>query len=501
LLNKVVDITGSYLPEYQDLSFKFNFPTQRAGTFTLFGLGGSSLSQNDPVADSSKWNDDDGNFFSVDKGKTGVAGFSHQYFFNGNSFLKTTIAATFNEIKIDADTLDYENEYEVISILKQKTQDIAYRANIMYNNKLNARNTFRAGVIASHLRFNYSETHFDEPAEKYVTGLDLEGNNNYLQAYAQWKYRAANNLTLSGGLHGTYFDVNDSWSIEPRASVQWRPDNVQTLTLAAGLHSKPEHLSTYYFQPENTQEGQLPNKDLALPKAIHTVLSYERAMGKGASFKAEVYYQHLYDIGVEAKENSEFSLINQSSFWDLFDRGALVSTGKGRNAGIDLSFERPFRNGFYYLLTGSLFTSEFSNYSNDWYNTRFNRGYQTNLVAGKEWKRGSNGNRIWGVNAKVLASGGLRESPIDLEASKLAGKRVPVLNQYFTDGGPMYYRFDVGFSYKINSKNLTHSIMLDFQNITNRENLFAQYYNNDTQSIKSWYQAGLIPIINYRIEF
>ncbi len=62
LLNKVVDITGSYLPEYQDLSFKFNFPTQKAGTFTLFGLGGSNLSQNDPVADSSKWDEDDGNF-------------------------------------------------------------------------------------------------------------------------------------------------------------------------------------------------------------------------------------------------------------------------------------------------------------------------------------------------------------------------------------------------------------------------------------------------------
>jgi hypothetical protein len=311
----------------------------------------------------------------------------------------------------------------------------------------------------------------------------------------------ANNLTITGGLHGTFFDVNDSWSVEPRASVQWRPDNKQTLTIAAGMHSKPEHLSTYYFQPEDAQEGQLPNKDLALPRAIHTVLSYERALGKGASFKAEAYYQHLYDIGVEAKENSEFSLINQSSFWDLYNKGALVSTGKGRNAGIDISFERPFRSGFYYLVTGSLYTSEYSNYSNDWYNTRFNRGYQTNLVGGKEWKRGANGNRIWGINGKVLVSGGLRNSPIDLEASKIAGERVPVLNQYFTDGGPVYFRTDIGFSYKINTQNLTHSIMLDFQNITNRENLYGQYYDNDSQTIKNWYQTGLIPIINYRIEF
>ena len=501
LLNKVIDLAGSYLPEYQDLSFKLNFPTQKAGTFTLFGLGGSSLSQNDPVADSSKWDDEDGNFFSVEKGRTGVAGLSHQYFFNRKSYLKTTLAATFNEIKINGDTLNYDEGYEAVPVLNQHTKDIAYRASILYNNKLDSRNTFRAGVIASHLLFNYKETHYDEPGEQYVEGLNLEGSNNYLQGYAQWKYRAAANLTFTGGLHGTYFDVNDSWSIEPRASVQWRANNKQTFTLAAGLHSKPEHLSTYYFQPENTQPGALPNLGLKIPKAFHTVISYDRALGKGASLKAEVYYQHLYDIGVEAVENSEFSLINQSSFWDLFEKGALVSTGKGRNAGLDLSFERPFRNGFYYLMTGSLFTSKYSNYSNDWYNTRFNRGYQLNLVAGKEWKRGDNGNRIWGINGKLLTSGGLRNSPIDLEASKTAGERVPVLNRYFTESGPVYFRADVGFSYKINTQRLTHSIMLDLQNITNRQNLFAQYYDNDSQTIKNWYQSGLIPIVNYRIEF
>jgi CarboxypepD_reg-like domain len=501
LLNKIMDFSGSYLPEYQDLSFKINLPTKKAGTFSLFGLGGSNLSKNDPIADSSKWDEDDGNFFSVEKGKTGVGGISHQYFFNSRSYLKTTLAATFNSMSIDADTLNIEQEYKAESILVQRTEDMAYRASILYNNKLNARNTFRTGLIASHMRFDYNETHYDEAAGQYVTGLNLKGNNNYLQAYAQWKWRAANNLTINGGLHGTYFDLNDSWSIEPRASVQYRPDNVQTVTLSAGLHSKPEHLSTYYFQPEGYNGGELPNKGLELPKAFHTVLGYERLLGKGIQLKVETYYQHLYDIGVEAKENSEFSLINQASFWDLFGKQALVSSGKGTNAGIDVSLEKPFRHGLYYLLTGSLFTGKYTNYNGNEFNTRFNRGYQANLVAGKEWKAGSSGNRIWGINGKILASGGLRNSPIDLEASKDAGERVPVLNRYFTESGPMYFRTDVSFSYRINSRHITHTIMLDIQNVTNRENLYGEYYDNDTQTIKKAYQMGLIPVFNYRIEF
>lgn len=501
LLNHIMDFSGSYVPEYQDISFKINVPTKKAGTFSLFGLGGSNRSANEPIADSSKWDEDNGNFFSIDNGKTGVLGLNHQYFFNKKSYLKTTITANYNLIDIEADTLIIEEGYKPFAILRQTTEDIAYRASLMYNNKLDARNTFRAGFIASHLRFDYGQTYYDEPSDQNITSLNFTGANNYFQGYLQWKHRTGNNITLTGGLHGTYFDVNDSWSIEPRVSVQLRANNQQSFTIAAGLHTRPEHLSTYFFQPGDAPEGSFPNKDLKLPKALHTVLAYERIFTKGVTFKAEAYYQHLYKIGVEAMENSEFSLINQASFWDLFGKGPMVSRGKGRNAGIDVSLEKPFRSGFYYLVTASLFQSKFSNYSGDWYHTRFSRGYQTNFVAGKEWKSGSGGNRIWGINGKLLASGGLRNSPIDLNASIVAGERVPVLNRYFTESGPVYFRSDISVSYKINSKNVTHTFMLDIQNVTNRENLFMEFYDNSTQSIKNVYQMGMIPIINYRIEF
>lgn len=501
LLNEIMDFSGSYLPEYQDISFKVNLPSKKLGTFSLFGLGGSNQSSNEPVPDSSKWDDEDGNFFSIEKGKTGVAGISHQYFFNKKAYLKTTLAATYNSVFMDADTLNIDDDYKSEQILNQRTKDIAYRGSIVYNNKLNTRNTFRAGVIASHLRFDYKEVHYDEPSGRYITGLDLAGNNNYFQAYAQWKYRAGNNFIFSGGLHGTYFDLNKNWSVEPRVSVQFRPDNFQTFTFAAGLHSKPEHLSTYYFQPEGSAAGTLPNKSLALPKAIHTVLAYDRLMGKGLQLKAEAYFQHLYDIGVEAKEYSDFSLINQAGFWDLYGKEALVSNGTGFNTGIDVSLEKALRNGFYFLSTGSLFTSRYTNYSGDEYNTRFNRGYQVNLVGGKEWKNGASGNRVFGINARVLASGGLRNSPIDLEASKLAGERVLVPDKYYTESGPVYFRTDFSISYRINGRSMSQILMIDLQNITNRENLYGEYYDNDTQTIKKSYQMGLIPIFNYRIEF
>jgi hypothetical protein len=501
LLNHVINDMGSYVPEYQDLSFKLNLPTLKLGTFSIWGLGGKNKSENEMVPDSSKWDEEEGNFFSTDKGTTGIAGISHQIFLNPRSYIKSIFSASYNALNFSGDTLNIDENYRPEAVIRNETKDIAYRANVYYNNKLSSQHSLRVGIIASHLRFDYSDLHYDEVSGKFVDHLSLKGYNNFFQSFFQWKYRVNASFSMTAGIHGTYFDVNNTGSIEPRVSLQYKPNSNNIFSFATGMHARPENMSTYYFQPEGTPANEFPNKGLAMPKALHTVAGYEHIFKNGLTFKAEAYYQYLYNVGVEAIENSEFSLINQSSFWDLYGRANLVSTGAGRNAGLDLSLERSLRKGLYYLITGSIFSSEFRNYSGNWFNTRFNRGYQSNWVAGKEWKTDASGRRVWGANARVIASGGLRNSPIDLEASKLAGERVPVLNQYFTDRASAFFRFDISFSYKINRKNTTHTILLDLQNVTNHQNLFFQYYDNDTQTIKNVYQMGLVPVVNYRIEF
>jgi glyceraldehyde-3-phosphate dehydrogenase/erythrose-4-phosphate dehydrogenase len=76
-----------------------------------------------------------------------------------------------------------------------------------------------------------------------------------------------------------------------------------------------------------------------------------------------------------------------------------------------------------------------------------------------------------------------------------------VLNKYYTETGDMYYRFDLGFSYKINKQSATHSFSLDIQNVTNHQNLYFSWYDNDKGVVKKVYQMGFFPLFNYRIEF
>src|SRR5690606_19077316 len=148
-----------------------------------------------------------------------------------------------------------------------------------------------------------------------------------------------------------------------------------------------------------------PNKDLGLLKAYHAVAGYERMLPLNIRFKTEVYYQYLYNIPVEKDSASGFSIINALDIYALYDTKGLVSDGTGENYGIDFSLERAFMNNYYFLATASLYKSTYTNYAGEEYNTTFNRGYQINVLGGKEFKLGHSGRKILGLNGKVLLSG------------------------------------------------------------------------------------------------
>jgi hypothetical protein len=279
--------------------------------------------------------------------------------------------------------------------------------------------------------------------------------------------------------------------------------NHNKYTLATGLHSKPEHISTYMFQ-NRTKGSEIthPNKNLDLQRAFHTVAGYETKLPWKLRLKTEVYYQHLYSVPVESDSTSGFSIINadNSSFLMSTER-PLVSEGTGQNYGIDISIERPFSNSYYVLASGSLFKSTYKDYMGREYNTRFDRGYQLNLIGGKEFKLSHSGKKLVGLNGKLLYSGGLRESQIDVPKSIASQKTEIVQGSNFSRKGSPYFRADIGVYYKINAKKATHSIQLDVQNVTNNENYYFSYFDARAGKVKQVNQLGFFPNISYRIDF
>lgn len=501
-----IKIAGDVTPKYSDVSFKLNMPTERAGTFALFGLAGQNSAQFSPKADSSKWEGEFGEWGFKESASTATVGLSHRILLSEKSYLRTVAVVSRETDGGDQYWLDPEDNYKKHDDGGYDTRNYTARLSSTYNHKFDARNTLRAGAVYSYSKFTFKyddDDNFDEDkGDKVIRLFDNHGEGGFLQAFGQWKHRFDDRWTLNTGLHYSLFLLNQKMAIEPRVALDWKLSDRQSLSAAVGLHSKREHLAAYVLDGKLLDgTDRSGNPDLELTKAMHAVLGYDQRIGGSMRMKAEVYYQHLYDVPVETLPGSTNSFINYRDIWELIFAEQTGNEGKGRNYGVDLTLEKFFTQNYYFMLTGSAYRSLYTPVNGKEYSTRFDGRYNVHALAGKEFKLGKNKKNILGINGKALLAGGNRYTPIDLEASIEKGEEVRLEDQPFGTKAGDYWRFDVGLSYKINKQRLTHTILLDIQNVTGRLNVYSQYYDNETKQIETYTQTGFFPVFNYRVEF
>jgi len=135
--------------------------------------------------------------------------------------------------------------------------------------------------------------------------------------------------------------------------------------------------------------------------------------------------------------------------------------------------------------------------------TAFDGGYVFNVLAGREFKLGDSGRRFLTLDTKLTTAGGRPYTPVNLEASRQAGEEVLFEDQAFSLRLDDYFRWDVKIGLRTNSskRKLSQTFFLDFQNVTNRANIFAMRYNEVKGNVGHIDQIGFFPDLLYRIEF
>ncbi|UKN01082.1 TonB-dependent receptor [Paracrocinitomix mangrovi] len=493
LLDKLGILDFGGIPIYQDAAFKVHLPTKKAGTFSLIGMGGIShiLESYAPYEDTI-WTYDFG-------ANLGVVGLKHTYIFNEKAYLKSYVAAStssnFGEgryIRTDSSSLfDAEKDLYRDNQLKGQT---------IFNYKLNKKNLFQVG--ATYTRFNYRyfyEDDYDNQDGIMKRWLDADGSADMIQSFVSWKYRINQDLTMVSGVHHTQFFLNNSYAVEPRVGLKYNMHPRHSISLGAGMHSRIESISTYlYNEIQSDGSYKTLNKNLGLSKSVHTVAGYNFQLSDNMYIKTELYYQHLYNLPVANDSSSYFSLVNSSAGIPDVE---LVNKGTGRNYGVELTLERFFNNGYYYLLTGSLYKSEYKALDGITRSTRFDAGYAANLLFGKEWSFGKKQNKAFAINSKVSLIGGNRYTPVDLEASKDAGYTIFQTDKGFSAKGDNVFIWNLGLTYRCDMKRATHSFKIDVQNLTNNQARIREWYSNTTQSLEYDTQLSIIPNVVYSIKF
>lgn len=488
----ILDFGG--IPKYQDISFKVNLPTSKYGNFSLFGLGGASgiaETQESEINDSLKVTG------RADvKDKLGVVGLNHSYIVGKNSYIKSYVSVSGTKNTLHDESVDeLTNEYW--TYFKQDYSNTTVRLSTSFNHRFNRRNTWNTGVIYSQMKYNMYATLNDDNTIP-VEFIKASGKTGMIQGFTTWKHRMTEDLTVVSGLHYTQLFLNNNYSLEPRLGMKYHLNGAQYVSLGAGLHSKVESISVYMANVEG-QENTFANQDLELTKSIHLVSGFGHQFNENLSFKTEIYYQHLYNVPVENKENSTYSMINQSNSYINIP---MVSNGTGDNYGLELTLERYFSNQYYYMVTGSFYKSTYTAIDGLTRNSRFDANYAGNVVFGKEYKlRSQKNQKTIAVNIKASLLGGNRFTPIDLEQSIAEEEQVLDRSQTYASKLDDIFFANLGVTYRVNRKKVTHEVKLDIQNVTNNKAAVGQYYDSDTQKIEEYYQLSIIPNLMYILKF
>ncbi len=477
---------------YQDLSFKLNFPTKRAGTFSVWGIGLIDKSGAKAKNDSSEWKYDTDKESQDVKQYMGAVGTSHKIILNKKQFVKSTLASTINGIDFSTARINNSISPSQKNKVDNKTYNLVLSSFI--NSKLSAKHTNKTGFVFTNMNYDLllkNALPIGTPLQTIVTE---KGSSSLLSAYSNSTFNLHNKLTINAGINTQLFTLNNNYTIEPRLGLKYQFEPAQSISFAYGLHSRLERLN-YYFVKNNT--GESINKNLDLTKSHHLVMGYDVSLSEFTHLKAEVYYQHLFDVPVIA--DSSFSMINQQNDW--FFNGKLQNTGKGKNYGVDITFEKYLSKGYYYMITGSIFNSQYKGGDNIWRDTRYNRNYAFNFLIGKEWPMGKNKQNVLGLNARLSYQGGDHYSPINTMFSTQNQDVVFDETKAFSKQVSTAFTSHFTASYKINKKSSAQEIAFKIINATQYKEFMGFQYNHQTQKVDEHREAIFIPNLSWKIEF
>src|SRR5258706_3976780 len=245
-----IKIGTQAVPDYQDLSFKINFPKNN---FSVFGIGGTSRinilvsKYTGPVKEIYGENNQDQDF----RTSLGMIGVSKMIIMKNNAYWKFTFG--YQKSKAFAnDDYDYRNSQFLIDSI---VPDIRYNfltgrlsGDFSFNKKYNAASSIKTGVSVVRMDFDLQDSTYNRAEYAYKRRLDFKGDTYLLQPYLQYKHKFSERFILNAGLHGQLLTLNNSAAIEPRVGLRWNLKDNQSLNIAAGLHSQIQPYYIYFHQ-------------------------------------------------------------------------------------------------------------------------------------------------------------------------------------------------------------------------------------------------------------
>lgn len=499
LLNKagIYIVRPNVSTEFQDLSFKLHFADKSSRTiFTVFGAGGTQHERWRTPEDTLKWTTDL-EYLKVRADETqGILGATLTRVLSSKSYLKFVLgtSALFADWDYDKPTSSRADAFYRLETRRFHTMKTGFLTT--FGHKFNNKTRLKAGLnIYHHYAYDF---YADARAQAYTVFTNHTTSTLFSQAYVQTGHTINKHWSMNIGVHGAYYALNQRSSVEPRLALMYRPNRKINVTAAYGLHSMVLPTGTLWITPNytTTSRDAYPNLNLPFIKTHHGVLSYRQALTQQLYYQIEGFYQHLYNVPVEALDTSSMSYLLVR---DYYGTSAFSSAGLGKNYGVGLTVEKIMDKGYHVLLSASWQRSYYRDFSGNWYQTNGDRRYITTLTMNKEFTLKNES--IIQTGIRFYAQDGRPYTPADTAASIANNRLILQQTQRNTARFEPYIRTDFRIAFRKNAEKLTYIVSLDIQNIFNRRPTNFYVYDQVKHSPTFVKGAGLLPIFNFQIDF
>jgi hypothetical protein len=480
------------VPQYQDVTAKANIPLKR-GNLSIIGLVGlSKINIKSEMSAEEGWLDGDLSEDIHMRNQQYFTGVNYMVRLNDNTRLENRLSYQYFNSKVNMDMLSYPT-LDAEPYLKSGISEgrISYISTVYH--RVNTKNFLQGGLGISVYQTHFDETYYsDTTVSKSVKLRDASRNSLLLNGYLQWQYRFTNALKLVSGVYSQFYLFNRNIWAEPRLGLKWTVSKRSSINVGLGLHSQLQPRQVYFYE----QNGTLPNRNLSFSKSGQAVLGYDLKITQNLRFKTEIYYQYLFDIPVMENIPQESILNMGDDYYNSWDN-IFVNKGTGENYGIEMTIEKFFHKGYYFLVTGSLYNATYRGYDKVKRNTKFSGNYSVNVIGGYEWK-------LWktlllSINVKSVLLGNKRILPTT--ASQRGMTQIIDYNHAYEEQYPLYFRSDLNIAVKLNIKKVAMEWFFEMENITNHKNIQRRIYNQSREIYEYTYQTGLMPMGGFKIYF
>ncbi|MEI7983159.1 MAG: carboxypeptidase-like regulatory domain-containing protein, partial [Bacteroidota bacterium] len=191
------------MPSFQDLSFKIHLPEKKLGTFSLVGIGGISTVKVTAQEDSASWENMEDRSRSLLKNKMGALALIHQIYLSRQSYLRSCLSVTYNDIVADYQLLTSGYTLQPVDSVVQRNFRIT--ASTMYNQKFGTRYTLRSGITYTRLFYDLDMKNINPATGVFGEVAQGSGNTDFAEAFGEAKIDFTDNFYMTAGLNFNYF--------------------------------------------------------------------------------------------------------------------------------------------------------------------------------------------------------------------------------------------------------------------------------------------------------